>query len=298
MVACLVLMILAACTKPEPSFDSAAWEQDVMKWRHDRLARLQKEDGWLTLVGLFWLKDGPNTFGSGPGNSIVMPAPAPANCGTLTLQNGVVTLTPDAGAGLSIGGKPVAAPVPLIDDTKPNGPTVVQTGSIRFNIVLRSGRYGIRVKDAQAPARVNFKGLDYFPPNPKWRIEARFEPYNPPKKVSIPNVLGQATDEVAPGALVFDVDGREYRIDPILEQGETDLFIIFKDQTSRDSTYQAGRFLYAKPPGPDGKTIVDFNKAYNPPCTFSPYATCPLPPPQNRLPFRIEAGEKRYAGHH
>jgi uncharacterized protein len=174
----------------------------------------------------------------------------------------------------------------------------VQAGTVRFQIIKREPRYAVRVKDSQAETRTNFKGLEYFPLDSKWRVEARFEPYNPMKKIPIDDVTGRKSDSDSPGALAFTVDGKEYRIDPILEEGSDELFIIFRDATSKDATYGAGRYLYAKKPGPDGKVIVDFNKAYNPPCAFTPYATCPLPPQQNRLPFRIEAGEKKYAGGH
>jgi uncharacterized protein (DUF1684 family) len=186
----------------------------------------------------------------------------------------------------------------LRDDTdEKDGPTVMKSGTLTFLVIRRGDRLGIRVKDSESEARRNFKGLDYFPADPKYRVEARFEPYNPPKKIPITNVLGMLSLETSPGALVFTIDGKELRLDPIYEQGTTDLFIIFKDATSGHETYGAARYLYASPPV-NGKTIVDFNHAYNPPCAFTPYATCPLPPPQNRLPIRIEAGEKKYAGGH
>ena len=279
----LATLLLVSCKKEQPP---AASPQDhtaeVMQWRANRAKRLQAEDGWLSLVALDWLKEGPNQF-------------AP-DLGTETLANGKVTLTP--AAGMTIDDKPVAAPVVLRDDADPNGPTIVRVGTKRFNVVKRGDRFGLRVKDSQAETRTHFKGLDYFPVSEKWRVEARFEPYNPPKKIPIVDITGRNYTSDSPGALVFTVDGKEYRLDPIIEEGETDFFIIFKDETSRDSTYQAARYLYAKPPGKDGKVLVDFNKAYNPPCAFTAFATCPLPPPQNRLPVRIEAGEKRYAGGH
>lgn len=259
----------------------ATYENEIKQWQATRSERLKKEDSWLTLVGLDWLKEGEN--------------PAPANSGTITLAGGKTTLNP-AGEGLIIDGKPVTGPVQLLADADPNGPTIVQKGSVRFNVIKRGDRYGIRVKDAEAETRKNFAGLDYFPIDPKWRVEARLEAYHPPKRVPITDVTGMTSENIAPGALVFDVDGKEYRLDPILEEDQ--LFVIFKDETSKDTTYQAGRYLYAKMPQGDGKVIVDFNKAYNPPCVFTPYATCPLPPAQNRLPIRIEAGEKRYAGKH
>jgi hypothetical protein len=282
----LFALALAVAGCHQQHFDRAAYERDIVGWQKNRAARLVAEDGWTALVGLDWLNEGKNELHI-PGG--------PA--GTIVLQNGMTILEPAKNSGLTIDGKPVTGPVELVNDASPNGPTIVKRGSAQFQIIKRNDRYGVRVKDAQSDARVHFKGLDYFPIDPKWRLEAKFEPYNPPKKIPITNVLGMTSDEVSPGALVFTVNGKEYRIDPILEQGEKDLFIIIKDETSRDVTYPAGRYLYAKQAGPDGRTVVDFNKAYNPPCAFTPFATCPLPPPQNRLPFRIEAGEKRYAGH-
>ena len=256
---------------------TSAFTTDEMKWRETRHASITSENGWLTLVGLDWLHEGSN--------EITLPA-HPAVKRTFVLQNGKVTMN---GAVLR-------------DDTDPQGPTVEHIGSLSFNAIKRGDkngdRYGIRMKDPQSPARAHFKGLEYFAPNPDFRVEARFEPYNPPKKVSITNVLGMTSDEVAPGALVFTMKGQTYRIDPILEQGEKDLFIIFKDATSGKETYGAARYVYAPPPGKDGKTVIDFNHAYNPPCAFTTFATCPLPPPQNRLKLRIEAGEKKYAGGH
>src|SRR5439155_25252306 len=147
-------------------------------------------------------------------------------------------------------------------------------------------RYGVRIKDTQSPARAHFLGLQYFPANPEYRVEARFEPYRPARKIAITNVLGMTSDEISPGALVFTLKGQTYRIDPILEQGEKDLFIIFKDATAGKETYPAARYVYASQPDTNGKTVIDFNHAYNPPCAFTPYATCPLPPPQNKLPIR------------
>ncbi|HEX8154299.1 MAG TPA: DUF1684 domain-containing protein [Thermoanaerobaculia bacterium] len=302
----LSLVLLAACSQPEPKAAAPApaapkvsYDQETRDWQTRRATNLKKEDSWLTLVGLFWLAEGENRFGSDRAkNNLVMPANACATCGTLTLEpGGKVTMTP--AAPMTIDGKPVTGPVQLIADSQPNGPTVVRLGTMQFQIIERGGRFGIRVKDPESPARKHFQGLEYFPVDPKWRVEAKWEPYNPPKKVPITNVLGMTSEESSPGALVFTVDGQEYRIDPIVEQGSDELFLIFKDATSRDATYPAGRYLYTQIPAAGAKTVtVDFNRAFNPPCAFTDFATCPLPPPQNRLPVRIEAGEKRYkAGH-
>ena len=278
------LLLVLSCYQSKPA-TTDSYSAEIDKWRSDRRARLISDDGWLTLVGLDWLHDGTN--------ELTLPAHPPVTV-RLILNNGKVTLQPGPGV-------PIDGPTGLRDDTDPQGPTVVPIGSLKFQIIKRADkngeRFGVRMKDTQSAARKDFKGLDSFATNPAYRVEARFEPYQPPKKIAITNVLGMTSDETSPGALVFNLQGRNFRIDPILEQGEKDLFIIFKDATSGKETYAAARYLYAHPPDASGKTIVDFNKAYNPPCVFTPYATCPLPPPQNRLPIRIEAGEKKYAGH-
>ncbi|MFP5246842.1 MAG: DUF1684 domain-containing protein, partial [Thermoanaerobaculia bacterium] len=234
-----------------------------------------------------WLNDGENV--------ISLPAKGAPTL-KLSRSGGTVTLEPSE--TMTIGGQPVTAPVQLKNDNEPDGPTVVQMGSIRFQVIKRGERYGLRVKDANADTRTQFAGLDYFPVDPKWRVEAKLEMAHPPKQIPITDVTGMTSNNISPGSLVFTLDGTEYRIDPILEEGSDELFLIFKDATSRDDTYPAGRYLYAAKPGADGKVIIDFNKAYNPPCAFTSFATCPLPPLQNRLPIRIEAGEKRYAGGH
>lgn len=288
--------------KPAVVAAPANYETDILAWRKKRVERLTSEDSWLTLVGLYWLNEGVNGIGSSTdANNIVLPAKAPAIVGSLNLSGGKVTFTPAVPVTIR-GEQPVEAPagkaIELRADVDPAGPTVVGLGTITFQVVKRGDRYGVRMKDPESETRKNFSGIDSFDVDPKWRVEARFEPYDPPKKIPITNVLGMTADETSPGALVFEVEGKEYRLDPILEAGSTELFIIFRDATSKDATYPAGRYLYASPAGPDGKVIVDFNKAYNPPCAFTEFATCPLPPLQNRLPFRIEAGEKNYGKGH
>ena len=281
---------------PPPAQVVVSHQADIEAWQKDRDQRLRKDDSWLTLVGLNWLNEGENLVGSDRAGKVVLPAKAPAKVGTLTLGKGTVTLTPAAKSGLLIGGKPLAGPTVLQNDTWQDGPTIVKLGSVQFYVIKRQGdRYGVRIKDSESAARVKFTGLEYFSIDPKWRVEARFEPYKPARQIPITDITGVTANQPAPGALVFEIDGRTHRLDPIAEEGSSDLFVIFKDGTSRDSTtYPAGRYVYAKPAGPDGKVILDFNKAYNPPCVFTPFATCPLPPAQNHLPVRVEAGEKNF----
>jgi uncharacterized protein (DUF1684 family) len=293
----LVLLSLIACSPappPPPPPPDPAHVQEVEAWRAKRDARLRSEDGWLTLVGLAWLKEGDNRFGSAADNEVPLPASVAAQAGKLTVAGETVTLHPEPGAGVKIGDRD-ATSVVLVSDKDGADPTMVHVGSVSFYVIVREGKLAVRAKDSESPVRKSFTGMEYFPIDPKWRVTARFEPYSPEKVIPVPNVFGRLEDSKSPGALVFEMDGNTYRLDPVWEEGTTDLFIIFGDQTNGHETYGAGRFLYAHPAGPDGTTVVDFNKAYNPPCVFTPFATCPLPPPQNKLAVRVLAGEKRYA---
>lgn len=273
----------------------ASYEQELEAWKVKRLAGLKGENGWLSLIGLFWLKEGENRFGSDPLNEIVLPGDkAPAQAGTLRLAAGKVTLEAKPGSGIKSGGQEVTT-LELKSD-EDGEPTPLELGSLSFHVVKRGDKLGLRVRDRENPARAEFKGTEYYPADRKWVVNALFEPYEPPKKVPILNVLGMETEEMAPGALAFEVDGRAYRLQALKEKGEEQLFIIFADQTSGKETYGAGRYLYADPPGADGRVTLDFNRAYSPPCAFTRYATCPLPPAENRLPLRVAAGE-RYVGH-
>jgi uncharacterized protein (DUF1684 family) len=297
-------LVLATCKKEEttpPPTPAAAktggYEQEVLKWRSDREARLKSDDGWLTLVGLYWLHEGANKVGSAKGSDVLLPAKAAADCGALSVRGESVTFAAKPDCKAALDGKPVTSSVPLLNDTADKGPSVIEIGSIRFYVIKRSDKLGVRVKDSESETRRTFKGIETFPIDGRYRVVAKFEPYQPPRTIPITNILGQTTQEQAPGALVFNLGGSTYRLDPIIEEGDKDFFIIFKDATSAKETYGAGRYLYASPPDAHGNVIVDFNKAYNPPCVFTPYATCPLPPAQNRLPIRIEAGEKKWGQH-
>lgn len=289
-------ILLTACGRT-PQVDPVAYQKDIDDWRAGRLTRVTGPDGWTTLVGLYWLKPGANRFGSAPDSELELTSAGfPGHVGTFAFDGKSVSFTATPGAGVTSGGKPVATLKLLTDaDPDPKAPTILDLGSVSFYAIQRVDRYGVRVKDTAADARVHFKGLEYFPVDQKWRFEAKFVPYTPMKKIPIINILGMEEDMNSPGALLFSVDGREYRLETVLEDGETDYFVMFADQTSGKQTYGAGRFMYVKPPV-DGITVLDFNKSYNPPCAFSPYATCPLPPPENRLPLAIAAGEFKYAG--
>lgn len=282
-------------TQQQAAGVGASYEQELEQWKAKRLASLKSEDGWLSLIGLFWLKEGENRFGSDAAGEIVLPeGKAPARAGTLRLAGGKVTLEATPGSGIRSGGRDVSTL-----ELKSDGggePTMLELGSLSFHVVKRGERLGLRVKDRENPARAEFKGTEYYPADRKWVVNARFEPYEPPKRVPILNVLGMETEETAPGTLAFEAGGREYRLQALKEQGNEQFFVIFADQTSGRETYGAGRYLYADPPDAAGRVTLDFNRAYSPPCAFTRYATCPLPPRENRLALRVEAGEK-YLGH-
>jgi len=264
------------------------------KWRAERLDEVNGPEGWTTLAGLFWLNEGTNRIGSDPSNQIVLPARAPKFAGELLLNQGVVTLKPKHGAGLLIDGKPAA--VQTLSSDADGKPTAITRDSVKLYIIKRGDKLGVRVKDKSNPLRTNFKGIQQFPINPKLRIYAKFDQYDPPKTIPITNVLNITDDMISPGSLSFEIDGKTFKLDPVLEKGSNRFFIIFADLTTGRETYGAGRYLYADPPGPDGKVLLDFNRAENPSCAFTKFATCPLPPRQNRLTIRVEAGEKKYAG--
>jgi len=294
LVGGIALLLLASCSRAPQQIDQQAYAKEIEQWRAKRLASLTSDSGWLTLIGLFWLKEGKNTFGSDAANDIVVPK-VPPRAGEFDLVNGVVTFKTPHEKTFTVGGEAVSA-IELKNDSDEQ-PTIVRLGSLSFQIIKREDRLGVRVKDKDNPDRANFRGLEYFPANPKWRIEARFEPYNPPKPVPILNVLNMETDEPSPGAIAFEVDGKTYRLDAITEKGETQFFMIFADDTRGKETYGAGRYLYVDPPDAHNHVVIDFNKAYSPPCAFTDYATCTFPPQENHLHVKIEAGEI-YPGYH
>lgn len=263
MLACLPLMA------------AVSYQSEIAEWRHQREANLRRDGGWLTVTGLFWLRDGSNRFGTGTANEIVLPA-GPAQAGVFDLHKGKITAKVDG----------------TTRELRPDSDDFLKVGRLRLYVIQRSDRYGIRMKDPESQFLRDFRGIDSFPAREEYRVTAQF--VAEPRKIPIANIVGQTDLEDSPGYVVFQLHGRQFRLYPVLDEPDAKtLFFIFRDETAVKETYGAGRFLDTGLPK-DGKVVLDFNKAYNPPCAFTPYATCPLPPKENRLPVRIEAGEKRY----
>jgi hypothetical protein len=276
-----IAMLVAVIVSAEPA---GSYSDTIRAWQKHRDAGLRAENGWLSLVGLFWLQPGDNTIGSDPKSDFVLPKTAAAHVGKLHWADGKVTLLEPSGARKNLS----------FDD---NHPDVVKSGSVSFFVIKRGDRMGIRSKDAASPALKNFEGMSYFPINPAMRFEAKLIP--DVKKIPILNVLGQTEEQESPGWVEFHYQGHAYRLRPIYEDtanGKT-LYFLFKDLTNKAKTYPAGRMLNV-PLAVNGKVDLDFNRAYNPPCTFTPYATCPLPPKENHLPIAVNAGELRYKDGH
>ena len=267
----------------------------IEKWRGDQETNLKKETGWLTVAGLFWLKEGINTVGVGEDFDVRLTDNfKKGKFGEIDLKNGVASLKVEEGVETEGDGKSITTNIQLVSDEK-GKPTQIRTGSQTFYLIKREERFGIRLKDSQSKARLAFKGLHWFPIDESYKVTARFEAFPEPKEVMVPNVLGGKFKMKSPGTLKFTLKGKECSLQPV-EEDDGKLFIIFGDKSNLSETYKSGRFLYADKPV-NGEAVLDFNKAENPPCAFTPYATCPLPPPGNGLEVEIKAGEKRFGDH-
>jgi uncharacterized protein (DUF1684 family) len=285
----LVVCAPALAAAPPPAADLTA---QTHTWHDGRLERLKSPTGWLTLVGLHWLEEGKSTTGSAPGNTVVLAAAAPAELGTFTRTGKTVSFAPAPKATVTLKGKPFTGG-PLASDAA-EAPDVLQVGTLSVQVIVRGERVGLRVRDSEAATRKAFTTIERFPVDPSWKVTARFEKAAPGRTLAVPNVLGDVSQEPLAGTLVFTREGKEYRL---LATGEDDgLFLVFGDLTNKDVSYGAGRFLDAEAPR-DGAVVLDFNRATNPPCAFTPFATCPLPVKENKLQVRVEAGEKRFGKH-
>ncbi len=270
---------------------------DWLAWQQRRLTSVAGPAGWTTLIGLHWLREGANTAGRDPAHDVVIASEQlPRNIGTFTRTGTNVLFTAAPGARVTLAGAPIHS-IQLTNDSTLH-PTRLEIGQISIIAIQRGERLGLRIRNSQAKTRREFKGISLFPYDPKWRLAGRFVPYPEPRKMRVPDVTGSLQEFPSPGEIVFRVNGTEARLAVALEPDEPDFFILFHDQTAGSSTYPSGRFLYVSPPpAGDDRVTIDFNRAYTPPCGFTPFATCPIPPKQNWLPFPIEAGERKPPGH-
>ena len=290
VIVCLVLSFANAGAQPP---GKAVHDRQIQQWRAQRLDSLKKPDSWLTLVGLFWLDAGENRFGTDPANDMVLPeGSGPPFSGSFFLdENERVYVRSGSDAQLTLRGEQLTERRLRADDDEE--PDIMRLGHLSFSVIRRVGRVAIRVKDPGSPARLNFKGLDYYPVRWDHRVTAEFFPYESPREVVVPTVLGMPERMLAAGRAKFSFLGHTHTLEPFVRSvDDTELFFIFKDETSGKATYPAGRYLYAQRRA--GHIILDFNKAYNPPCAFTAYATCSYPTKQNWLAIPIEAGEKNY----
>jgi uncharacterized protein len=270
------------------------YERQIEQWRAQRVERLQQPQGWLSLVGLHWLEPGTHTLGRADDNAIVL-ATGPEHLGSVTMADGKVTFATTAEGTVKADEHLLTGSVVLAPDSSGSPTTIAfDEGQATFQLIERGGKFGLRFRDARAKTRREFVGIEYYAIDPGWRHQARFEAHPAGRTIEIANVIGQLEPMPNPGAVVFERDGKTLRIEAV-DEGDGQLFLIFADRSNGKETYGAGRFLYADAPV-DGTTVVDFNKAYNPPCAFNAYSTCPLPPPENRLDLAVTAGEKKYAG--
>ena len=292
----LSVSLLAACSKPAAvAPPDPAWAEAVTKFRAAREKSIGGPEGWISLVGRFQLKNGANAIGADPKCVAVLPADrSPPLLGTINVEAGTLYFSTAAGADVRLAGEAVTT-MTLDDDSK-GKPTVLEAGSLRLHVIRRGNAFMLRVKDREHPARAAFKGLDWFHPDAAWRVRARLEPSPPGTTLPILNVLNQTEAMPSPGHLVFSAGGREYRL-AALKEDDPGFFILFKDTTAGKSTYPSGRFINTPPPDADGFVELDFNRAYSPPCAYTKFATCPLPPKENHLALEITAGEKYAAAH-
>ena len=282
-------VVLAQPATSEES-EAARYESALAKWRADRLVSLKGPDGWLNLAGLYWLKEGGNSFGAAAGNDLVAPeGSTPAKLGDFVVESGAVTFQAAPGVEVLHGETPVTEI--LLADDQEKEPTLLTSGSLAWIVIRRMDRLGVRLRDYDHPAVASFAGIEFYADDPTWRIEARFEPYPEPRTIRVPTVVeGLGWEPTVPGTLEFEALGKPLSLEAY--RSDDGFMIVFADGTTGNTTYPAGRYLAADFPDEDGITVLDFNKAYNPPCVFSEYATCPLATPRNRLPVAVEAGEK------
>lgn len=265
------------------------YKQEIENWHTKRLESLKSEDGWLNLAGLYWLDEGTNKAGSDSSYSIVFPGKAPDYLGEFVLEDDSVRFIAADDVDITNNQKQVVNQTTMNHDLQKNT-TRLNYGSLRWFVIKRGDEYGIRLRDLESPLIDQLDSIPAFPVDPNWKVKAEYVPFEEERYLEVPNVLGGTNEERVHGKLKFSIKDQEFSLVP-LGSGDR-LFLIFADGTNAEETYGGGRFLSVPGPNDKGITYIDFNKAYNPPCAFTPYATCPLPPRENILNIRVEAGEK------
>ena len=283
-------LVLSGCGQGVASNESGAdYVAEVEAWRVYRLERLKAEDGYLNLAGLFWLQNESNSFGSGADADVRFPPSTPANIGRFDFTPDGIVMTVADDLEVTVDGEPVQS-ILMLDDTTET-PVTARMGSMAWVVVHREGKTAIRLRDFEHPGLEALPPIPSFDIDPAWRLEGQLLPFDEPRIMNVGTVIeGLGYNPQSPGVIAFEYGGERYELDAY-QSGER-LFFVFGDQTSGRETYPAGRFVYADAPDENGKTILDFNKSYNPPCAFGDFSTCPVASPRNRLAVRIEAGEK------
>lgn len=287
IISLFFISLLFGCAKnPETPYI-----QSVREFHSKRIEKLKQPNSWLTLVGLYWLKEGKNSFGTDESNDVVFPeGTASGFIGAFFLKDTVITM--DIKEGVEVYNNDSLVTSLMLHDDMRGKPTILKQGSLSWSVIKRGDRFGIRLKDSESKLLKEFDDIDLFSIDTQWRIEAKFIEYDQPKEVEIPTAIGTTEKGTAYGNLKFKIDGIQFTLEPLGKVGS--LFLVFGDETNGEETYGAGRFLIVDKPDPTGKIFVDFNKAYNPPCVFTKYATCPLPTKENYLNIKITAGEKNF----
>lgn len=282
----------AAAVQPDPAFAA-----DNQAWRVQRYQELTRPDGWTSLVGLHWLSLKAHYIGSSADSGIRLEV-GPPKLGMVSSDGEEVWFKPEPGVALTVDGRPLGGRIRFHSDRDPQPTTIgFDDGKGLLTLIRRGDRHALRLKHADAPSRTGFTGLDYWPLDESWRIKARFVPNAAGKTLPIVDIVGITTEMANAGAVEFERDGHAWRLQAIGEPGQ-ELFVIFADRTSGHGSYPAGRYIDLPAADANGEVTIDFNRAYNPPCAFTPFATCPLPPPENRLDLRVDAGEKNYRKPH
>ncbi len=287
----VLLVMLLGCgpTKPTKEYVS-----EIENWKTSRLKDLMGEEGYVNLAGLFWLKEGENTFGGSDENDLKFPEDkTPETLGAFILQNDTVYMVTSGESGITSGGIEIGKRTPAYNGDMENTPEF-NWGSLRWIVIKRGEKFGVRLRDFEHENLTNMDPIEFFDLNPEMKVVADFVPYDPPKFVKTANILGMAYDAKVPGLLKFELQGQKCEMEPNLDG---DLHLRFTDETTGEETYGLGRYLHADMPDASNKVVIDFNKAYNPPCAFTEHATCPIPPKANHIAFKLLAGEKNFELH-